>query len=97
VEKRVQTRTLSSPDPYSFSHKKVQSIQENRIAGFPENGTLMLTTIYDLIRNQHNELGHPRENPPNIKREDAYVNLQVFPRYYETAEEIRTFPANNNV
>ena len=78
-------------------HKKVQNLQENRVSGFPENGTLMLTTIYDLIRNQRNELGHPRETPPTMKREDAYVNLQIFPRYYETAEEIRVFLSSNRV
>ena len=78
-------------------HKKIQNIQEKRVSGLPENSTLMLTTIYDLIRNQRNELGHPREAPPNIGREDAYVNLQVFPRYYETAEEVRVFLSNNRV
>jgi len=78
-------------------HNKVQSLQDNKVPGFPENGTLMLTTIYDLIRNQRNELGHPREAPPIMKREDAYVNLQVFPRYYEKSEEVREFLSSNKV
>lgn len=78
-------------------HKKIQHLQESKLAGLPENGTLMVTTIYDLIRNQRNELGHPRESPPAMKREDAYVNLQVFPRYYETAEDIRRFLSTRKV
>lgn len=78
-------------------HNKVQYLQECRLPGFPENGTLMLTTIYDLIRNQRNELGHPREIPPTMRREDAYVNLQVFSSYYVTAEEIRDFLSSNKV
>lgn len=78
-------------------HSKIQNLQDNRVPGLPENSTLMLTTIYDLIRNQRNELGHPREIPPKIEREDAYVNLQVFPRYYETAEEVRIFLSSNKV
>lgn len=44
-----------------------------------------------------NELGHPRETPPNIDRKDAFVNLQIFPRYYETAEQVRQFLASNQV
>lgn len=51
----------------------------------------MVITIYDLMRCQRNEVGHPRATPPAISREDAFVNLQVFPRYYQTAEEVRAF------
>ena len=57
----------------------------------------MLVAIYDLMRCQRNELGHPRETPPNIQRQDAFVNLQIFPRYYEIAEEVRAFLASNQV
>lgn len=76
---------------------KLQQIQKQAPAGFPENATIMLVAIYDLMRCQRNELGHPRETPPNVKRQDAFVNLQIFPRYYEIAEEVRTFLASNPV
>jgi hypothetical protein len=65
--------------------------------GFPDNATIMLVAIFDLMRCQRNELGHPRETPPNIHRQDAFVNLQIFPRYYEIAEEVRRFLASNQV
>ncbi len=68
---------------------KFQETQKNGPRGFPDNATIMIGTIYDLMRNQRNELGHPRETPPRMKREDVFANLQVFPRYYEIAEEIR--------
>jgi hypothetical protein len=57
----------------------------------------MLVAIYDLMRCQRNELGHPRETPPNIKREDAFVQLQIFTRYYEIAEEVRAFLGSSSV
>jgi hypothetical protein len=57
----------------------------------------MLVAIYGLMRGQRNDLGHPRESPPNIKRQDAFVNLQIFPRYYEIAEEVRAFLGSNSV
>lgn len=75
-------------------HQKIQSI---RAPGFPENANIMVTAIYDFVRTQRNDLGHPRETPPAVTQEDAFVNLQVFPRYYETAEEVRTFLATNKV
>ena len=65
---------------------KIQQVQKQALPGFPENATIMLVAIYDLMRTQRNELGHPRETPPNVHRQDAFVNLQIFPRYYEIAE-----------
>lgn len=78
-------------------HRKIQSVQDGRSQGFPDNATVMVTAIYDLLRVQRNDLGHPRETPPSISREDAFVNLQIFPRYYETAETVRTFLKTNKI
>ena len=78
-------------------HNKIQQVQKQSSAGFPDNATIMIVAIYDLMRSQRNELGHPRELPPRVKREDAFVNLQIFPRYYETAEETRKFLLSNPV
>ena len=76
-------------------HAKLVQLQEKRPSGFPENAVIAVTAIYDLLRIQRNELGHPREVPPSISRQDAFVNLQIFPRYFETAEAIRSFAKRN--
>jgi hypothetical protein len=78
-------------------HKKIQQIQKRRPAGFPENATIMTVAIYDLLRCQRNDLGHPREVPPNVTRDDAFVNLQIFPRYFGLADEVRAFLKENTV
>ena len=72
-------------------------VQKQRPAGFPDNAAIMTIAIYDLIRCQRNDLGHPREIPPDVKRADAFVNLQIFPRYFELAEEVRGFLASHPV
>jgi len=74
-----------------------QKFQTIHGLGFPDNAAIMVTTVYDLLRFQRNELGHPRETPPSISRPDAFVNLQVFPRYYVVAEQVRSFLAANSV
>lgn len=78
-------------------HEKIQKIQKARPAGFPDNATIMTMAIYDLLRRQRNDLGHPREDPPAVKRADAFVNLQIFPRYFELAEEVCSFLKANKV
>jgi hypothetical protein len=75
--------------------QKLQTLQGQ--PGFPENHNIMVTTVYDLMRCQRNELGHPQTAPPRLSREDAFVNLQVFPRYYQTAEQVRAFLSTNSV
>jgi hypothetical protein len=78
-------------------HAKLQGLQDRRVPGLPENATMMLTLIYDLLRQQRNELGHPRERPPQIRREDAFVSLQIFPQYYGSAERVRAVLAGTKV
>jgi hypothetical protein len=75
-------------------HQKIQTINAQ---GFPENPNIKVTAIYGFVRGQRNDLGHPREVPPAVSQEDAFVNLQVFPRYYQTAEEVRAFLSANKV
>lgn len=81
-------------------HKKMVSIceqQEHRKRGFPENAPIVVVGLYDLIRRQRNDLGHPREDPPSLDREDAHLYLQLFLRYYETAEVVRKYLTENSV
>ena len=76
---------------------KIEALHSARKSGFPENAITMVIAIYDFIRQQRNELGHPREDPPSLTRDDVLANLQVFVRYYETAETLRSFLAKNSV
>jgi hypothetical protein len=58
-----------------------------------ENANIMVAAIYDFVWSQRNDFGHRREEPPSATLEDVFVNLQVFPRYYQTAEDVRAFLA----
>ena len=78
-------------------HAKLKDVQEKRSSGLPDNALLMTTTIYDILRNQRNDLGHPRELPPAVDHEEAFAVLQVFPRFYETAETVRAWLAANKI
>jgi hypothetical protein len=42
-----------------FVHRKPQSVKAPNL--FPENANIMVTAIYDFVRSQRNDLGHPRE------------------------------------
>jgi hypothetical protein len=57
----------------------------------PNNATIMLVAIYDLLRCQRNELGHPRETPPNIERQRTPSQLRAKPALSETDVARRHF------
>jgi hypothetical protein len=78
-------------------HAKLRRIESRRPEDFPDRSSVMVTSIYDLIRLQRNDLGHPREAPPRVGREDASAYLQIFPTYYERAETLRSFLRLNKV
>jgi hypothetical protein len=78
-------------------HPKILQLQGAGLQGFPENAALAVTVVYDLIRNQRNDLGHPRETPPKVTVDEAFTNLQIFPSYYETAEKVRAFLSTNKI
>jgi hypothetical protein len=67
---------------------KIEALQASRVPGIPETVGLMIVAIYDLIRQQRNELGHPRETPPALTRDDVLGGIHIFIRYYETAENL---------
>ena len=70
-------------------HRKFTELQKSAPAGFPDNASLMVTGIYDLLRAQRNDLGHPRDRPPRLTPEDVFDGLQLFPRYLQAAESVR--------
>ena len=76
---------------------KIEVIQNQKPRPLPEDVDLMLTGIYNFIRLQRNDLGHPKDEPPNVSREQVFVSLRLFASYYATAEAVRSFLASNQV
>ena len=73
--------------------KKVEQIKK----ALPDNTNIMLSVIFDFIRCQRNDLGHPKEKPPKVMREDAYVYLRLFPNYYKIFNEVITYLSQNKI
>lgn len=75
-------------------YAKLLEMDENRKKlpdDFPESTPLMVTGIYDLIRQQRNELGHPRDVPPVMERGLLEASLFLFSQYYRSAEQLHSY------
>ena len=79
-------------------HAKLLELDNNRKKlpdDFPESAPLMVTGIYDLIRQQRNDLGHPRDVPPAMERRQLEASLFLFSQFYRSAEQLRSYLATH--
>jgi hypothetical protein len=75
-------------------HRKLEDLDKSKrkpVGDFPESTPLIVTGIYDLIRQQRNDLGHPRDVPPKMDREQLEANVLLFSRFYVMAERLRSY------
>lgn len=63
----------------------------------PESLDLTLTSLYELIRRQRNDLGHPQEKPPELSREQAFVFFRLFPGFVSDIELFADYCRNNDL
>jgi hypothetical protein len=79
-------------------HKKLVELdgRRPRLEGYPESTAMIVTGIYDLIRQQRNDLGHPRDTPPRVERSRLEANLILFSNFHRAAEQLRSYFATRN-
>jgi len=77
--------------------KIAQIMSKKPRPNLPDNLNIAVSVIYDFIRMQRNDLGHAQATPPDVSREDAFVNLRIFPTYYKMAEQLSAYLGANRV
>lgn len=73
--------------------EKFQSVQKRLL----DSTSLLVVSIYNLARLQRNELGHPSDEPPRVRREEARAYLQMFPPSYAKAQELRSWLSKTKI
>jgi hypothetical protein len=63
----------------------------------PESLDMTLLSLYEMIRRQRNDLGHPQENPPELTREQAFVFFQLFPGFVKDLESLAEYCQQNGI
>jgi hypothetical protein len=78
-------------------HAKLLAMQKKPPLGLPDNAVIATTAIYDLLRCQRNDLGHPQPKPPTLSPEQVLNYLLVFPGFYRTVESVRGVLKNASI
>jgi hypothetical protein len=76
---------------------KVEKIIKEDRKSLPENTLITLLGICDFIRQQRNDIGHPQDDLYAPTRDDAFVNLRLFPEYCGTLQKIEVYLKHNKV
>ena len=63
----------------------------------PESLDITLNSLYELIRRQRNELGHPQEQLPDIDRDKAFMFLTLFPTFVTHVEALAEYCQKNKI
>ncbi len=72
--------------------KRIESLpNKTKKELLPESLDTTLTSLWDLIRKQRNDLGHPQESPPKINREQAFVYFRLFPQFVTDLKKLEEF------
>jgi len=63
----------------------------------PESLDPTLTSLYNLIRRQRNELGHPQADPPQVTREEAFIFFRLLPTFMQDAQAFADYCGSNSI
>lgn len=63
----------------------------------PESLQLTLLSLYELIRQQRNEVGHPSKQMPKIDREKAFVYFKLFPPFISDIKAFASYCNRNSL
>lgn len=54
-----------------------------------------ISSLYELIRRQRNDAGHPQKDVPDIGRDLAFTYFKLFPSYVQDVEALAQYCATN--
>ncbi|MCK4392662.1 hypothetical protein KAX17_07115 [Candidatus Bipolaricaulota bacterium] len=77
--------------------ERYQNLSAAERRRLPESLDCTLSSLYDLIRRQRNELGHPQADPPQLTREAAFVFFQLLPTFIQDAQAFADYCASNPI
>lgn len=75
-------------------YENLPAVERRRL---PESLDVTLTSLYDLIRRQRNDLGHPQPQPPQTSREEAFVFFRLLPTFIKDAQALATYCTANRI
>lgn len=97
AEKRHLELTLPVKSRHRWLVSRYENLSGTEKRSLPESLDVTLKSLYDLIRRQRNDLGHPQPKPPQISREQAFVFFQLLPTFIQDAQALAIYCSTNTI
>ena len=76
---------------------KFNALDRSTKKSLSESLDVNLGALYDLIRRQRNDLGHPQSSPPDLSREQSYIFFRILPEYLRDMQEFADYCQKNGL
>ncbi|MDD5775093.1 MAG: hypothetical protein PHS64_04035 [Candidatus Omnitrophica bacterium] len=82
---------------FEFVQEKIEDVLKQNKQCLPEDAVITLLSVFNLIRTQRNDVGHPQGSLPALTRDQVFVYLRMFPQYCQTVQSAEVFLVTNKV
>ncbi len=76
---------------FTFVRDKIEVFMKKNRRALPEDTIITLLGVFDLIRRERNDIGHPQNNLPTLTRDQVFIFMRMFPHYYKTVQAVEGF------
>jgi hypothetical protein len=90
-------QNISMIAKFEFVRDKLEMIMQIKKGVLPPNTVITLLGVFELIRSQRNDIGHPQETMPVLTKDQVFVYMRMFPQYCSTAEVVESYLKSNKV
>ena len=81
----------------NYVRDKIEQVVKNKKGALPEDTMITMLSIFDLVRRQRNDVGHPQEEIPVLTRDQVFIYLRVFPHYCRTIQAVEDYLSKNKI
>lgn len=89
--------SISMVAKFKFVRDKIEEVMKNAKQALPDNTIIVLLSVFDLVRTERNDVGHPQGDLPNLTRDQVFVYMRMFPQYCLTVQEVESYLKANKV
>lgn len=76
---------------FNFVRDKIDLALKKDKKKLPETTVITFLSLFDLVRIQRNDIGHPQETFPSLTHDGVFVYLKMFPEYCKTLNEVKLY------
>lgn len=88
---------ISMVAKFKFLRDSIEEVMNKNKQALPDNTIIILLSVFDLIRAERNDVGHPQGSFRTLTRDQVFVYIRMFPQYCKIVQEVENYFKTNKV